>query len=201
MTRPCQVCRHDRVDQINLALVAGLSHRTIGERFDVSEDSVQRHATRHLTPQLAAAIALARSPTDVDIEALTRSESESLLGSLVVQRARLSEYSAVALKADPPDVKTAVRCENAVLANLEATAKLVGRWVHVHEHRSINLTITPEYLQLRRALVDVLRPHPDVARKVAAALAQIEGNAAADMTRAGKPIPASALLAHASAPA
>jgi hypothetical protein len=43
-------------------------------------------------------------------------------------------------------------------------------------------TKTPDYLRLRQVVVEVLRPHPEIAAKVAAALAAIEPDDAIAIT-------------------
>jgi len=48
--------------------------------------------------------------------------------------------------------------------------------------------LTPSYIRLRKVLVDTLRPHPEIAAKVAAAIAEIEDDEVAIITaKANKP--------------
>ena len=63
--------------------------RVLARRFDIPKTTIFRHRRLHMPAQLVAAIAMTQRPTEVDLEALQRSESEGLLGSLVGQRARL----------------------------------------------------------------------------------------------------------------
>jgi hypothetical protein len=70
----CGACRHARRDVIDLRLICGTPRSVLAERFGVSE------CTPIMT-QLA--------PEAVDLDALQRNESQSLLSSLITQRARL----------------------------------------------------------------------------------------------------------------
>ena len=60
--------------------------------------------------------------------------------------------------------------------------------VQRHDVRSTSILISADYLQLRGAIVAALKPFPDAARAVCAALAAIETEAAKDMTDAKRPI-------------
>ena len=72
--------------------------RVLAKRFSLSRDAILRHGRIHVTPQMKAAMLLAMRPSDVDLEALERSESEGLLASLVAQRARLQMLSEMAFE-------------------------------------------------------------------------------------------------------
>jgi hypothetical protein len=104
---------------------------------------------------------------------------------LVSQRARLAGYIETA--AGLGDLNCVARLEQAVLANLTTVGKLLQQFVSIHETRSTNLLISPDYLQLRATLVDVLRAHPAAAIDVARALAELETDAAADITSRAAP--------------
>ena len=88
----CSVCRHKHRHQIDLAIVAGVSSNVLASRFEISPDSILRHAQNHLSPVQRAALLTASQPTAIDLEQLRTSESEGLLASLVAQRARLAGY-------------------------------------------------------------------------------------------------------------
>ncbi len=152
----------------------------MADRFDVSEDTLARHAANHLPPQAKAAILTQLRPSEIDLEQLQRSESESLLAHPISQRARLATMAAQALEADLPGV--AVRCEAAVLQNLELVSRLLGQLVSRTEITSRSILLTPDYLKLRSILVEELRGHPEIASRIAARIAAIELDAAAEIT-------------------
>src|SRR5262245_43358588 len=106
----CAICRHARRDLIDLALIPGTPRSVLAQRFSVSTDSLDRHVANHLPPQIRASILTALAPSSVDLEQLQKSESESLLASLISQRARLATMATRAMENDLPGV--AVRCEN-----------------------------------------------------------------------------------------
>jgi len=131
-------------------------------------------------PQARAAILTALRPSEVDLEALQRSESEGILAQLVAQRARLQQHGEIAL--EQGDVRAAVAVEGAITSNLTLVAKLLGQLVQHHEVRSTSILISADYIALRSAIVRALEPYPEAARAVGRALAELETAAAKDIT-------------------
>jgi hypothetical protein len=172
----------------------------LADRFGLSKDAIHRHAANHLTPAQRAAILAAQRPTEIDLDALRTSESEGLLAGLVAQRARLLVKADAAMEWG--DVKGSVAAENAIASNYTLVAKLLGQLIQVHDVRHTNLLVSPDYLRLRGALVDALRPFPEAARAVGAALHRLESDAATDITAAaskGRARPEPVLIEHAPA--
>lgn len=170
-----------------MGLAAGVPNLVLARRFGIPNSTLRNHRERHLSPQMRAALALAmRRPDEIDLEALSKSEAEGLLGNLISQRARLQQLSELCIAAD--DRHGAISVEARVLGNLELTGKLLGELVSVHEHRHASVLVSPDYIRLRQVLSQTLRAFPDAAAAVSAALAGIEQDAAADITRAGKPV-------------
>jgi hypothetical protein len=128
-------------------------------------------------------------PTTVDLELLQRQESEGLLSSLIVQRARLSTYIDKALEQNNPAAAAAI--ERHVIAKLTLTTQLLGSIVNRTEVRSTSVLISADYLQLRHAIVAALKPFPEAARAVGAALHELETKAATELkanAAAGHPL-------------
>jgi hypothetical protein len=182
----CSICRHERRHQIEIGLVHRVPLRVLAQRFDCSRDALHRHKHRHLTPQMAAAILAAQKPSEVDLEQLQRCESEGLLGQLVTQRARLQQHSEMALELG--DVRTAVVVERCIVSNLELVAKLLGQLVQRHEVSRTSILVSADYLELRETLLRTLRPFPEAARAVSAALHDLETKAARDIVTSKTPI-------------
>jgi hypothetical protein len=176
----CTVCSHKSRHQLEIGLAHGIAHNALARRFNVSADAVGRHATNHVSPAMRAAILTAQKPAAIDLEALQASEQEGLLSQLVHQRARLQQH--VSMAVDYGDVKAAVSAEGAITANLALVGKLLGMIVQRHDVRSTSLLVSPDYLKLRSALVDALRPYPEAGRAVGAALHRLESEAAKDIT-------------------
>jgi len=184
--RTCTICRHAKRHQIEIGLVHKVPYRALATRFECSPDAVARHARNHLTPQMAAAILTAQKPSDVDLEELQRSEAEGLLAQLVTQRARLQQHSDLALELGNGPV--AIAAERAITSNLELVGKLLGTLVHRHEVTRTSILVSADYLQLRTAIVDALRPYPGAAKAVGAALHRIESAAARDIENSKRPL-------------
>ena len=177
----CQVCVHEQRHLVELGLVHRVPVRVLAKRFEVSKDSIFRHRKLHMSPQLVAAIMTALHPSEVDLEALQRSESEGLLGSLVAQRARLQMLAEMCFAEGELHAATGV--ERAITSSLELTAKLLGQLVQRHETTHTSVLISSDYLKLRNAIITALRPFPDASQAVGKALAMLEQEAAENITR------------------
>ena len=85
------------------------------------------------------------------------------------------------------DIKAAISAEGAITSNLALVGKLLGMIVQRHDVRSTSLLISADYLAVRQAIVSALRPFPEAAQAVGAALHRLESDAATAITqRAGK---------------
>jgi hypothetical protein len=178
----CSCCVSPHRREVDLALTARVPPSVIAKRFDVSIDSVKRHARRHLTAMQRAALATALKPTAVDLDALRESEGSSLLGQLLAQRANLQVIGQTAFEAK--QYAAAVSAERAVTDNLDLLSRVLGLIITKHETRSTHLLIHPDYLALRSTLVEALRPFPEAAAAVGKALHALESKAADDITKA-----------------
>jgi hypothetical protein len=183
----CAVCRHPKRHAIDLRLTYGDSARSVAEMFEVHYDAVLRHKNSHLSAAMQAAILTASKPSPADVEALTKSESEGLLAALVTMRARLAQHARAC--ADVGDHKGAIRAEQVTLANLETVARLVGQLISRSEVVSKSYLITPDYLRVRQILIEELRPHPEIASRVARRIAALENEAAAEIIAQQQPKP------------
>jgi hypothetical protein len=200
MSKPgakCTVCASEHRHKIDIGLVHQVAARVLAERFGLSKDAIHRHAANHLTPAQRAAILAAQRPSAIDLDALRTTESEGLLAGLVAQRARLLVKADTAMEWG--DIKGSVAAEGAIAGNYTLVAKLLGQLVQVHDVRHTNLLVSPDYLKLRTALVDALRPFPEAGRAVAAALHRLESDAATDISAAastGRARPEPILIEH-----
>jgi hypothetical protein len=190
----CTICAHPRRAQLELGMILGTSMRVLAKRFECSSDALQRHSKRHLTPTQRAAILTAQKPTDVDLEALQRSEGEGILSQLVAQRARLQGHIEQASELGDP--RLAIMAEARITANLELVGKLLGQLVQHHEVTHTSVLLSPDYIKLRQVLVETLRPYPEVAAKVSAALHAIESDGAKTIAQSKRPL----IIEHAAAP-
>jgi transposase-like protein len=166
--------RDDRA-QIEFELASGKSVRAIARKYDIDENALYRHR-KNLPPQLKAAYLGNALKPGADLEQLKTEESEALLQNLASQRARLLMMQDRALEAS--NAQAVATLANSIHKNLE----LVGRYLgELHQHSTktvVNVRLTPQYLELRNALVKALAPFPEARQAVAAVLHAREGSAA-----------------------
>lgn len=176
--RKCTVCHHRELAGINLGLARGVSVRALSTRYKLHSDALYRHRTNHLPPQLRASL-IAGPDLDIDLDKLAETEGQSLLANLVALRGRL--FSILDVAEEGGDGNMLSRIAGQLHNNLELTGKLLGT-LSSGSTTITNVLIQPQYIDMRVSLVNALRPFPEAARAVAAALHQIESRAAADIT-------------------
>lgn len=54
MSRPCTVCQHEKREEIEAAIAAGLPYRRIAECYGVSISAISRHVRTHVAAELLA---------------------------------------------------------------------------------------------------------------------------------------------------
>lgn len=86
------------------------------------------------------------------------------------------------------ELSAATSVERAITSSLELTSKLLGMIIHRHDVRSTSILISADYLKLRDRIVQALKPYPEAAKAVGRALAELELEAAKDITESGKPL-------------
>src|SRR6476661_1927068 len=123
----CHVCESEHRAAIELGLCFGTPQRVLAKRYGPSVSSIQAHNKNHLTPQLRAAVLMARRPEEIDLDELARKEGESVISQIVMQRARLSRLAELAT--DQGHVHQAVAAERAIGENLKLMSRLLGQLV------------------------------------------------------------------------
>jgi hypothetical protein len=121
---------------------------------------------RHKTDHLPAHLAKAKEAEEV-------SQAESLLDRLLAlskeTSAILQEARAEKTKDNELALKAIARCEK----QLELQARLLGE---LKEGQTVNILMAPEWHEMRRLILEALRPYPQASVAVAAALHRIESN-------------------------
>src|SRR5262249_20638268 len=148
----CSICASPDRHKVDVGLVHKVPFRILAKRYGMSEDSISRHARNHLTPAQRAAIATAVRPTDIDLEALQRSEAEGILCQLVAMRARLAIACETA--AEVGNIGDQVKVERAILDNLELTGRLLNQFEVRHTVTHTSVLISADYIRLRQRLVE-----------------------------------------------
>jgi transposase-like protein len=160
MPRRCTVCDHPQRQAIDEILVTGAPYRSVAKRFDLSESSVYRHKTEHLPVHLLKA---------KEVEAAAR--ADDLLEQVRNLQTHALDILERAEKAG--DLRTALAAISQARGNLELLAKLSGE---LQQEGTVNLHLSPEYLEVRTAILVAVEPYPEAARAISRAMLGIEGN-------------------------
>lgn len=154
----CTVCDHPDVQLINDRMVTGSSIRKIAEEFSLGRESVRRHRHNHLPKELLKSKRMAEIVAADDL--VTRIES-------------LYEKAVEIIKVAQKDKKyaPAVSAIKEARSSLELLAKISGE---LRTGTTVNLTYSPQWIDLRSVLVNTLQEHPEVQAKVIKALERAE---------------------------
>jgi hypothetical protein len=173
--RRSTIVGHPDQGRIERDLALGRPLQRIAKKYGISKDAAWRHK-RHLPPQLKAALAGHALAPGQDLEKIRVTESEGLLANLAAQRARLLLAQDEAMEAE--QFGLVGQLAGGIHRNLELVGKYLGEFAAHSIHTTISLLVTPEYLELRSALLRALGPHPEAKRAVATVLHGIETTAA-----------------------
>lgn len=161
MAGVCRCCAHIDRAALDEALVTGVPLREISRRWGVSKDSASRHR-EHVSPALAAVIEQRRS-TAGPVSALSRLEDLYQRSSRVLAAAEAGGQSALSLQA--------VREMRGLV---ETLAKITGELDERPAVQVLNVAASPEWLAMRAAMLEALRPFPEAAQAVSARLGLLE---------------------------
>jgi hypothetical protein len=164
----CAVCNSEHRDRVDsMIAIGGASNRIIGKQFSFSKDQIQRHS-RHLEPARRAALLV--GPAKVAMLAnAAADESKSLLDYLTITRSVL--FNQFLSAAEAGDRNGTALVAGRLLDALEKVGKLTGELrniagITIHNQTNVNLVANPEFIQLTKELVRVLRPHPAAREEV-----------------------------------
>jgi tRNA(Phe) wybutosine-synthesizing methylase Tyw3 len=158
MTRTCTVCLHSEREAIDKALVAGEPVRSVASRYvPLKPSSMQRHKEDHLPQTLSKAR-----------EARAVARADDLL--LHVKALQGKSISLLKAAEEEGDFRTALAGVREARACVELLAKLTGE---LESQPTINLTISPQWVELRAVIVQALEPFPDARHAVAKVLCEV----------------------------
>ena len=160
MPRSCTVCSHKKRPAIETELVRRVPYREITQRFSVSKFALSRHAKEHLPELLKKAREAEEAARADDLLRHLSSLQSKTLGIL-----RTAEGSG--------ELRTALSAIREARGNLELLAKLSGE---LRQEGTVNLHLSPEYLEVRTAILVAVEPYPEAARAIGRAMLGIEGN-------------------------
>ena len=160
MPRSCTVCTHPKREEVDRALVEGVSAAEISGRYrTVGERAVRRHRSNHLPAKLV----MAEKAAEV-------AQADNLLDQVGDLQRRALAILDMAEKAG--ELRTALSAIREARGNLELLAKLLG---DLDERPVVNLNVSPEWLELRAVIVGALEPHPEAMSAVVGALEGTDG--------------------------
>lgn len=165
MPRVCTVCTHLDHETIDKALVAGTACREIAALYRVSPDAVERHKATHLPKTLTEARQVREEGHALDVVKQLRAINAASLQ--ILHEARQGQ-----------DPQTALKAVDRIHRQIELQAKLLGQ---LDERPQVNLVISPEWLQVRAALLTALAFHPEARRAVTTALVALEASPALEV--------------------
>ncbi|HZF59226.1 MAG TPA: hypothetical protein VEZ19_12230 [Rubrobacter sp.] len=160
MPRSCTVCAHPKREEVDRALVEGVSAAEISGRYrTVGERAVRRHRSNHLPAKLV----MAEKAAEV-------AQADNLLDQVGdLQRRALAILD---MAEEAGELRTALSAIREARGNLELLAKLLGE---LDERPVVNLNVSPEWLELRAVIVGALEPHPEAMSAVVGALEGTDG--------------------------
>lgn len=162
----------------------GVDGAALARQFaPLSKHSVYRHWKKHITIEKKNSLFLVgASDVKVDLDALKRVESESLLQNLITERARLQR---IADKCENVgNYQDATRASGNIVKVLQLTARYLGELRLGSTTINNNFLLSPDWITLRRVIAAALRPFPDAQRAVLAAVREHESQQGADITGA-----------------
>ena len=144
MGRICTICRHEKREGIDKALLAGDPYRGIARRFGASPPAVLRHR-EHIPGRLAKAHA-----------AKEVAQADSLLDQV---RDLTEEARGILRRVKAKDPKTALGAIREIRGTLELLARLLGE---IQDQAvTVNVLATPEGAAVQAKIVRALAPYPD----------------------------------------
>ena len=158
MPQACTICSHERRDAIEDAFITGTPKRRIAAHHGVTEQAVRRHVREHLPTLLA----LAR-----DAERAAR--ADSLLDRIEALQSRTRAI--LEATEETNEHRTALAAIRGARGNLELIGEITKE---INRTPTLNLSLSPEWLELRAVIAGALETHPEARAAVVRAIAEVE---------------------------
>lgn len=173
MPRRCTVCLHPKRTEVDKALVANRTFRSIADDTGLSEAALKRHAKSHLPTWLAKANApvdpVANEQRLVEYhqerEAQDTREAIDAMAQLKAINAACLEVLRKAREAE--DHSILLRAVDRIAKQIELQARLLGE---IQDGQTVNVAVLPEWHGIRQRILDALRSFPEARFAVAHAL-------------------------------
>lgn len=153
MARKCTVCEHIKVRDIDSLIIKGMGLRKIAERYSLSTTSIHRHK-KHLNGTLIKAQ-----------EAREISHADNLINQVKDLQAKALLILDKAEEVE--DYRACTSAINEARKCLELLGKLAGE---LQDRQTVNLVISPQWIELRTTIVSALESYPEAKTSVLRAL-------------------------------
>ncbi len=154
----CTVCSHPDREAIDQALAGGSDNATVATAHGLKKDAVRRHRHNHLSAALKA-VATRRERAGAR-KAVDRLEELHVRATALLDTAETEGNMTMTLGA--------VKELRGLVKDL---ARLTGEYDDKPTVNVLNVATSPEWVQLRGAILAALEPFPDAAAAVARAVA------------------------------
>ena len=173
----CQVCRHDDCATINLALARGATVPVIRTKWPaLSPDALYRHHRKHIPGPVLERLKIKSLGSilgkSLNVAELTDSENQSLLSQIVALKSSLLGALSEAERADAGQLYSSLAGRLTKL--IEVEARILGQIQTGSTTTINNYLASGEYVALRSAMIEALRPYPQAAIAVARRLLALE---------------------------
>jgi len=153
MPRVCTVCNHPNKVEIDRMLVEGEPYRSIAKQFSLSDAAVYRHKS-HLNGTLLKAKEVKEiAQADNLMEQITNLQSRAL--NILSKTEEAEDW-----RAATGAIREARGC-------LELLCRLAGE---LKEVQTVNIIVSPQWVELRTTIIEALEPHPEAKFAVLRAL-------------------------------
>lgn len=153
----CTVCTHPERGLVERDITAGMPNTQVASKHGLSKDAVRRHRDRHLSAALRGVM----SKRDDQAGARALDRLEDLYGKAegILEAATAEGKASMSLQA----IKE-------LRGIVELLARLTGELDERPTVQVLNVSTSPEWVEVRSRLLTALRPFPEAATAAALAL-------------------------------
>ena len=168
----CRCCAHPERARIDYLIASGATRRAVAAKFNVSADSVERHARRHISDEFRASVRLGPFKSEDELRALIAENSTSVVENLRAVQGMLSARLLIAYEAGADLALVSLTRE--MLRVLDMRARISRELAPPKSTVVNNVFAIPAVMDLQATLMRTLANYPEANRAVIAALREIE---------------------------
>lgn len=191
----CAICQHPERWRIELLRAGGASLDALAAKFEVRRDSIHRHWTAHVSPEMKASYLCGPSQL-AELAEKAAVEGDSVLDYLKMVRTVLTGQLAAMTEAG--DGRGAAYIAGRLVSVLETIARITGELSDLaRSHLTINGNVaivnSPEFARVQAIMLKALAAHPEARAAVVVALRSLD----AEASPRALPVPAKADINYA----